>query len=272
MLIKSFIFFTLYIYTCSAIIDFKDSLLIKNSNLSQKNIKLFEKIYNVNNYEKTTVTHEARIPKIIHQIWIGSKVPKKYHLLMETWKKKHPDWTFKLWTDEDINNFPFINKKAFDDAKNYGLKSDIWRIEILFYYGGLYVDTDFECIKPFDILHHSHDFYVGLICDVIPNGIIGSIPKHPILQKCIKTLKNAKINEKSNPMEVSGPYFFTKIILNYLQTNSDNGLCIYPNSFFFPFPATLRQNYWKGKISRKELESFFKKESFAVHLWATSWQ
>jgi mannosyltransferase OCH1-like enzyme len=41
---------------------------------------------------------------------------------------------------------------AFDRASNFGEKSDIWRYEILFRLGGVYVDTDFECVRPFDSL------------------------------------------------------------------------------------------------------------------------
>lgn len=32
-------------------------------------------------------------------------------------------------------------------------QSDIFRLDILLHFGGLYVDTDFECVAPFDLLH-----------------------------------------------------------------------------------------------------------------------
>jgi mannosyltransferase OCH1-like enzyme len=44
------------------------------------------------------------IPKIIHQIWIGSK--KKPDIWIDTFKKDYindnPDWDYKLWDDENI--------------------------------------------------------------------------------------------------------------------------------------------------------------------------
>lgn len=270
-LFVGFIFFTFSIWSIE---NFKTAMLLKNSlsNYQMQQLEIFEKIYKANNYENSSTTKKLRIPKIIHQIWIGSEVPQKYKSFMKTWKEKHPEWTYMLWTDNDIENFPFINKKSFDDAKNFGLKSDIWRLEILFLYGGLYVDTDFECLKPLDILHYSHDFYGGLLEEIIPNGIIGSVPNHPILHECIKALQKTKITPKSNPMSVSGPYFITKIIVEYLKHHPSENICFYPTSFFFPFPAILRHKYWEGKIPRNVLERFFKEESFAVHLWATSWQ
>ena len=45
------------------------------------------------------------IPKIIHQIWLGPN--KRPDIWMNSWKinyiKKHPDWTYKLWTEKEIN-------------------------------------------------------------------------------------------------------------------------------------------------------------------------
>ena len=34
------------------------------------------------------------IPKIIHQIWLGSPVPEYLKTLMESWKALHPDWQY----------------------------------------------------------------------------------------------------------------------------------------------------------------------------------
>jgi len=269
-------FFFIYVFSCWAIVDFKTGMFTDNDYVYHisKHISALEKIYNNNNYEKVVPSIEPRIPKIIHQIWIGSEVPPQFKKIMETWKKIHPDWTYKLWTDEDIENFPFINRKAFDDSgNNKGLKSDIWRLEILYQYGGLYADTDFESIKPQDILHHCHDFYIGCLYDAIQNSTFASKPKHPILLNCLKALKKTKITSKCDALRTTGSYFLTKIVLKYIHSHpTDNKICVYPISFFYPFPGRLRHNYWQGKIPREVLESYFTKETFSVHLWATSWQ
>jgi len=48
----------------------------------------------------------------------------------------------------------------------------IWR------FGGLYLDTDFECLKSFDELHARLDFF-GFVSNVgaleISNGIFGAL-------------------------------------------------------------------------------------------------
>ena len=46
----------------------------------------------------------------------------------------------------EAQNLSMKNKKAFLSAHNYGMKSDILRYEILHTYGGVYIDTDYECV------------------------------------------------------------------------------------------------------------------------------
>lgn len=88
------------------------------------------------------------IPKIIHQIWLGPKSPPWN--LMNTWRQNHPDWAYYLWRD---SNRPILTaEKQFNRITSYTMKSDILRYELMFKYGGMYVDCDVLCLKPFDHL------------------------------------------------------------------------------------------------------------------------
>jgi mannosyltransferase OCH1-like enzyme len=52
---------------------------------------------------------KQKIPKIVHQIWIGGSSPFKLHqLYMDTCNKLYKEWEYLLWTNDDINrvNFP----------------------------------------------------------------------------------------------------------------------------------------------------------------------
>lgn len=269
---RQFFLFILLPFSIWALPNFEESMLLEKHNFYKSILmRTYKEVYENNNYEKTKQENFI-IPKIIHQIWIGSLVPKKYLVMMESWKKMHPDWTYILWTNKDIDSFPFINKKLFHEAKNYGLKADIWRLEILYYYGGLYVDTDVECIKPMDILHQSHEFYCGISADVVINAVLGSIPKHPLLKECIQELQKKSVNEQSDPMTSSGPYFITNALINYISKNSNKGICVYPASFFYPFPAKWNYLYWKNQVSMEYVKSFKKEETFSIHYWSTAWK
>jgi len=44
----------------------------------------------------------TKIPKIIHQLWIG---PQPAPLsIMQTWKEKHPDFKYILWNESNLKN------------------------------------------------------------------------------------------------------------------------------------------------------------------------
>lgn len=215
--------------------------------------------------------HELRIPKIIHQIWLGGSFPEKCKALQASWKKCNPDWQYYLWTEKEIDDLGLTNKNKYDAAINYGEKSDIARYEILYRFGGLYVDTDFECLQSFDLLHCLCDFYAGIAYDkkfIVFNGLIGSKPGHPILKSCIDALFSAPPrgnNSVTDIMTRTGPYFFTSQILEHIHAYEDK-IVLFPVSYFYPWP-----NYSLDVHSRDEIERWFKPESLAVHHWHRSW-
>lgn len=222
------------------------------------------------------ISEEApHIPKIIHQIWIGSPLPEKFEKMTESWKEKHLDWTYILWTDEEVKKLKLVNQLQFDKAPNLGAKADILRYELLERFGGVYVDIDYECIKPFDQLHYGCEFYCCALGEnVIANALIGCVPHHPILQICVKRIKHANIetNNFQKILEMVGPIFFTRCILDYWSLTIDKNLKIFTPEFSFPMSSSRRFDYWNGLITEAELETYRNSSAFAIHYWATSWQ
>lgn len=227
-------------------------------------------IYNqhiINNPQYSSI---PKIPKIIHQIWLGSPFPEAYKTLQETWLRNHPDWKYILWTDKDVEELGLYNKALYDRARNYGEKSDIARYEILYRFGGLYVDTDFECLKPFDILNHLCDFYTGIaymMSGGIYNGLIASKPNHQFLRYCIESMAQLAHNgETANDIVYrTGPNFFTGRFYDYMHACPGINIA-FPVSFFYPWP-----NYARHDKRRESILSWVKPESFAIHHWYTSW-
>lgn len=234
----------------------------KKYSSTDKHWKMLES--NFENLKNSNHKLKNSIPKKIHQIWLGSEFPEKNRLLQQSWIKHHPDWQYKLWTDKDIESFNLTNKDLYDKTKNFGEKSDILRYEILYRYGGLYVDCDFECIKCFDVLNDRCDFYAGIGYSpkaVILCGLIGSIAGHPILKSCIETMKR-KTKDKENFTEIlnrSSVFHFTDCFFNNYTDHS----IAFPVTFFYPLPDTQRES--------KDIKSFIKPESFAIHYWHLSW-
>lgn len=229
----------------------------------------FKKLYDENNYEKSA---SFRIPKKLHQIWIGGEVPKQFLSLAKTWEAFHPDWEYKLWTDKDLENFQFVFcERAFREAKTMGARVDIFRYEILYQEGGIYLDIDFECLRSLNPLQKAHDFFTCIGGhDYIANSVIGVFPRHPLMERILKILSYKKSHDLMNPWFDTGPSFFTAQVARYLKKNKTNS-CVYPTRYFHPLPNFHRQAYRKGQLSKRFILSHSIPESFAVHYWAESW-
>ncbi|MGB8468157.1 MAG: glycosyltransferase [Candidatus Babeliales bacterium] len=229
----------------------------------------FKQQYQRYNFNQITSDVTARIPKIIHQIWLGSPVPDEYKPWMQSWKQFHPDWMYLLWTDKEACKFDMVNRDLFEQARNYGQKSDVLRYELLHQFGGVYADTDFRCLKPFDVLHHCYDFYIGILnggASEVAIGLIGSVPQHPILQCVIQSMHDVKSDNPEAILETTGNYHFLRHFMAVAPQCIDSRIIALPCSYFYPSPN------WQRFGTTQEQDAWIKPESFAIHYWTCSWQ
>ena len=99
------------------------------------------------------------IPKIIHQIWLGDgDVPIKYLSFIDSWKSHHPDWEYHLWTVDHL--IPLRNQRSYDQTTDVVQKTNIVRYEVLYQYGGIYVELDTACFKNIEPLLDDVEFFV----------------------------------------------------------------------------------------------------------------
>ena len=85
------------------------------------------------------------IPKIIHYCWFGGKeLPKEYQNYINGWKKLCPDYEIIEWneTNYDINKNQYAKQAA--EAGKWSFVSDYLGFDVVYEYGGIYLDTDVE--------------------------------------------------------------------------------------------------------------------------------
>lgn len=85
------------------------------------------------------------IPKKLHYIWLGKKLPKLEQKWMETSTKNNPLYEHCIWSDKDVDSCKFLEVALKE--KKYAYASDYIRFFILYKHGGIYLDTDMELIK-----------------------------------------------------------------------------------------------------------------------------
>ena len=211
-----------------------------------------------------------RVPRMIHQIWLGSPLPDLYARWSDTWRRLNPGWEYRLWTEAEIGAFGLENDESYQKSPNFGVKSDLARYEILERLGGVYADTDFECLASFESLASSTAFFAGLMYGEdapINNGLIGSIPGHPILRSMIQALSEPFVGHDG--MEIlaySGPIRFAKVVREYLVNGAKDAVVL-PTSILYPFPNTSLQS--------KDIDAarrWARPESLAIHYWEVSWK
>jgi mannosyltransferase OCH1-like enzyme len=225
----------------------------------------FKELYESHHNSPCVLAQEPRIPKIIHHIWLGSPVPEELKGCIESWRKNHPGWRYKLWTDKEVKQLTLYNQELYDATTNYGQKADLLRLELLYNVGGVYADTDTECLQRVDVLHYLFDFYIGIQpLDAhflqLGTGIIGSVPHHPLLKEVIMSIKKHAAHIKGIPAK-TGPVHFTKIFFEHAGRYGFSDIAL-PPQYFYPLGA------YETIIDRA---SWRQQGAFTVHHWAKTW-
>ena len=98
------------------------------------------------------------IPKKIHYVWVGGEKPKEVVDNISNWKKYCPDFEIVEWNEKnyDMNKITYL-REAYE-SKLYGYVPDYLRLDVLYKYGGIYLDTDIELKRSLDELLYQDCF------------------------------------------------------------------------------------------------------------------
>jgi hypothetical protein len=190
------------------------------------------------------------IPRLFHWIWFGdTPLPEQHRSWIQGWLNLHPGWKHVLWTEE--NRPQLVNEQQFQRAETYAQRSDIARFEIVYRYGGIYVDTDFECLRNIEpLLEGVEAFIVAEEPESLTRlgtGIIGATPHHAWLQDLIAEVPASMDTGFFSIVEETGPRFATRM------TVGRSDVAVFPESLF----------------RHKDREPLT--ETYAIHRGAGSW-
>lgn len=194
------------------------------------------------------------IPKIIHHIWVGpNPIPVNSEGFIDHIKELHPDFEHRLWTDNDITPENFTNYNFINNTNSYAQKADIMRYEILYRYGGIYLDTDFDIFKNLsslltnDLIVCNEDNNIDKYMSI---GFIACNQYNPQLLNCVKCISTVDFNLPINL--ATGPAYFRRCI------NLSDKITIIPTEYMYPLP-------YKGTDFTKN------ENTYGVHWWHKNW-
>lgn len=222
------------------------------------------------------------ITRILHQTWKTRDIPEHLRHFAQTWRTHHPDWEYRLWTDQD--NRDFIARcyprflPVYDAYESPICRADAVRYFLLRHFGGLYVDLDFECLAPQDALLDSNAVLLGeepelhvenqrqsrpelrhLVC----NAWMASPPGHPFWDHVIECMIAART--EPGPLEATGPLMLTHAVDSYRGEAPVERL---PAGMLYPVTSMDERS---GKAFNLDFWHAHTRAALAVHRWAGSW-
>lgn len=184
-----------------------------------------------------------KIPKKIHYCWFGGKeLPDFLQECMESWNRYCPDYEILRWdeTNYDFNKYEYTRQAAAH--KKWGFVTDVARLDILYRYGGIYLDTDVKLLKPLEDFRYQKGFVgVERWGNINSGGGIGAVPNHPMIREMLDyrlqfpfVMEDGSFNIETNGLYETKPFLRHGMrIDNSLQIIND--MTVYPASVFHPY-------------------------------------
>ena len=152
-------------------------------------------------------------------------------------------------------------------------------------YGGVYVDLDFESLKPLDSLLDRGKVLLGTQGvnsppeHSIPNAFMASAPGHPFWMYCFAQMLSAHLGIPigSYVETTTGPIMLKQALDEYRRSQDDGDVVVLPQEYIFPIvwsdPATHHQdcNWGASNFSSAACHSHFE-DAYAVTYWAHGWR
>ena len=211
-----------------------------------------------------------KIPKIIHYCWVGGN-PKPESVLycIESWKKYCPEYEIKEWNESNYDFTQNLYMNQAYEAKKWGFVPDYARLDIIYKYGGIYLDTDVEVIRSLDELLKNNSFFgfedTGENEYFVACGLgFGAKPGNELIKKLRDYYETVSFLNVDNSLNLTpAPRHNLKVFEEYgVQMNNQyqdmEGNIFFPSEYFCP-------KIFKTGVTHKT------KNTFSIHHFTASW-
>jgi len=198
------------------------------------------------------------IPKVFHSFWVqGGPLPPEFQVWSDTWLAVNPDWEHHIWSEPEYVDW-IENREIYDTAVNHAQRTEIAQKEVLWRYGGCYIDADTECFRPVDELFEGKNHVVTFDEShrQLGNQFIATPPEHPAIRVALEDIPRAiRWQRKTGYSQTygAGPQ-----LIQRLWRNRDDVEILGPE-YFHPYL------YGRPKPDNYGAAS-------GAHQWAASWK
>lgn len=206
------------------------------------------------------------IPKRIHYCWFGrNPKPELAEKCIKSWRKFCPDYEIIEWNEDnfDLAAAPLYVRQAYE-ARKWAFVTDYVRLWAMTRYGGIYMDTDVEVVKPLDRFLH-HQAFSGFEDAVhIPTGIMACEKGFPLFEEFLQYYQDKSfLNPDGTPDCTTNVVIMTDMCLarGLKQDNTFqvvDGFALYPKDVFCPVEMSTGLAKKTGNTA-------------AIHWFAGSW-
>lgn len=223
------------------------------------------------------------IPCLIHQTWKTSPIPPEYKQWQASWIHYHPTWQYRLWTDDDsraflAQHYPWFIP-IYDGYDENIKRTNSWRYFVLHHYGGVYVDLDFECLRPIDDLVVGQELVMGLepashadepgvrsrgLDQIVCDAFIASRPGHPFWERVFELL--VRYQRAPSVLDAVSVFLLSRACQTYPHPEQ---VTIVPSETLYPVS---RWDTWASSFSPEQARVQVADSAFAIHYWSSSWR
>lgn len=198
------------------------------------------------------------IPKKIHYCWFGKKEKPKYiRKCIDSWKIL--GYEIYEWNEDnyDLNKHPYVKCNYLE--KKWAFVSDYVRLDVLYKYGGIYLDTDVKFIKKLPDDYLNVDFLLGFQFEcILGTHIIGAKKESRVLKLILDEYNVISKNQIFTNNMLFNEFFLEKV--PSFKLNGKTQTIIFDNEKIIVYA----KHYFSCPI--------FFKEGYAFHLLDNSWR
>ncbi|MDE6052457.1 MAG: hypothetical protein K2G55_01565 [Lachnospiraceae bacterium] len=218
-----------------------------------------------------------RIEKKIHCFWFsGEKKPEKYQKCIDTWKCVCPDYEIIEWNAGSYDYGKNLFVKQAYEKKKWAFVSDYARLDVIYHYGGIYLDMDVELIKDFSPFLKFDAFFNYGVRHLIELGSgFGSVKHNSFIGSLLKSYEDVAFLDKDGKSQTEK--FVQPVWLNQrfceegFWMNGDmqllNNMLLLPRRFYTPKDDLFLCNYLQCEETRgiHHFNSEWKPQEYLEH-------